>query len=146
MSVSGETPGRKRRLLLPLSEICLLASQIFFERGCDLRGLPHLVRYPVEELPNTRMLTFLNLIFGSDSKESSVVQHGDAVGDAEGAWQLMSHDDHGHLESLLKKENQFIQFSRNNWIEPSGRLVKYKNLRIESNGTRHCSPLLHAPG
>src|SRR6267378_511022 len=146
MSRSGETPGRKPQPLLPLSKICLLAAQIFFERGCDLRGLPHLVRNSVKELPDAWMLTVLDLIFGSDREERSVVQHGNAIGDAEGTRQLMSHDDHGHLKSLLKKENQFIQLCRNNRVKPSGRFVEYKNLRVESNGTRHCSSLLHAPG
>src|SRR6267378_3320570 len=146
MSRSGETPGRKPQPLLPLSKICLLAAQIFFERGCDLRGLPHLVRNSVKELPDAWMLTVSDLIFGSDRQERSVVQHGNAIGDAEGTRQLMSHDDHSHLESLLKKKDQFIQFCRNNWIEPGGRFIEYKNLGIESKRTRHRSPLLHAPG
>src|SRR5713226_4720043 len=146
MSGSGETPGRKRQPLLPLSKICLLAAQIFFERGCDLRGLSHLVRNPVKELPDAWMLSVFHLIFGSDREERSVVQHGNAIGDAEGTRQLMSHDDHGHLKSLLKKENQFIQFCRNNRVKPSGRFVEYENLRIESNSTGHCGPFFHSPG
>src|SRR6266849_93162 len=146
MSESGETQGRKCQLLLPLSQIYLLASQVIFESGSHRRGFPHLVRHTVKELPDARMLAVSDLILGSDCKESPVVQHGDAIGDAEGTWQLMSHDDHGHLECFLEKENQFIQFCRNNRIVSSGWLVEYKNLRIESKGTRHRSPLLHAPG
>src|SRR6267143_4767080 len=134
MSRSGETPGRKCQPLPRLSKICLLAAQIFFERGCDLRGLPHLVRNTVKELPDTWVLTVHDLVFGSDRKEPSVVQHGNAIGDAEGTRQLMSHDDHGHLKSFLKKENQFIQFCRNNRVKSSGRFVEYKNLRVESKG------------
>src|SRR6266849_414699 len=146
MSVSGEMRGRKRQLLLPMSQTCLLASQIFSERGCHFGGFPHLVRNPVKELPYSWMLTVSDLIFCSDSEECAVVQHGDTIGDAEGTRQFMSHDDHGHLERLLKKENQFVQFCRNNRIEPSGRLVEYENLRIESNSTGHRGPFFHAPG
>src|SRR5260370_7880099 len=108
MSVSAETPGRKRQLLLPWSKIRLLASQIFFERGCDLRGLPHLVWNPVKELPDAWVLTVLDLIFGSDREEISVVQHGNAISDAEGTRQLMSHADHTHPKTLLHNNNQFI--------------------------------------
>src|SRR6266436_2639095 len=146
MSGSGETPGRKRQPLLPLSTICLLAAQIFFERGCDLGGFSHLVRNSVKELPDAWMLGVFHLIFGSDREERSVVQHGNAIGDAEGTRQLMCYDDHGHLKSFLKKENQFIQFCRNNRVKSSGGFVEYKNFRVESKGTRHCSPLLHTPG
>src|SRR5207302_3172940 len=107
------------------SQIYLLGSQVSFERGCDARAIPHLVRNPVKELPDAWMLAVFDVIFGSDRKESSVVQHGNAIGDAEGTRQLMSHDDHGHLESLLEKQNQFIQSCRNNRIEPSGTLGEY---------------------
>src|SRR5260370_23148147 len=108
MSVSGEMRGRKRQLLLPLSQTCLLASQIFSERGCHFRGFPHLVRNPVKELPYSWMLTVSDLIFCSDSEECAVVHHGATIGDAEGTRQLMSHDDPVHLDSVLKKPNHSI--------------------------------------
>src|SRR3979490_1775775 len=146
MSVSGEMRGRKRQLLLPLSQTCLLASQIFSERGCHFRGFPHLVRNPIKELPDSWMLTVSDLIFCSGGEKCTFVEHGNTIGDAEGTRQLMSHDDHGQLESLLKKENQFIQFCRNNRIERGGRHAAPERIGIQGYRTGHCGPFFHTPG
>src|SRR5258707_14926207 len=104
MSGSGETPGRKRQPLLPLSTICLLAAQIFFERGCALRGFSHLVRNPVKELPYAWMLGVFHLIFGSYREERSVLQHANALENPEGTRQLLFDDHQGQLKSPVNNE------------------------------------------
>src|ERR1700730_2997352 len=92
------------------------------------------------------MITVSDFILGPYCEEGAVVEHRDAVRDPEGTRQLMSYDNDSHMEGLLKKKNEFIQFGRDNRIKTCGRFVEYKNLRIESKGTSHCGPLLHASG
>src|SRR6266436_4073987 len=101
MPVPRDTRGRRLRLWLPLSPAYLLGLQVFFEVGFHRPGLLGVAGHTIQKLPDAGMFTLADLILSSYRQKRSLVEHRDAVGDAEGAGQLMSHHDHRHLERLL---------------------------------------------
>ena len=86
----------------------------------------------------------LNFFFRSDRAERTLVQHGDAIRDTKCAGHFVGDYNHGHLERLLQKQNQFIQFGGNNGVETGRGLIQNQNLGIEGEGAGYGCTFFHA--
>src|SRR5208282_2399666 len=146
MPGSRNIPGRRPRLLLLYSRVCLRSLQVFAEVSCDCRCLRHIFRNAIEELPHPGILARPDFIFRANRNEPTVVEHRDSVSDSECARQLMSDHDYCHLETLREKKDEFIQFCRDNRIQSGGGLIEHKNLGLKRESACDRSPLLHAAG
>jgi len=82
----------------------------------------------------------VSCLFGMLPREDHKV----SVGDPEGARQLMSHDDDGHLKRPLQDQNDFVQLRGHNGIEAGRGLIENQDFRVEGQGPRYCRPLAHA--
>src|SRR5208282_671756 len=136
-SRSAYTPGapekRERRfrpwLLWSLRH--LRRPQVLFEEGFHQVGGLNGIGHAIKKLADVRILTHPNLFFPSYREKRSLVEHGDAICDSEGARQLMSYHHDRHLECLLQEQNELIQLRRHNRIEAGGGFIKDQDFRIE---------------
>src|SRR5215475_11769151 len=109
----------------------LLTVQIFFEVSGYCGRISYLLGNAIEELPDSGILARPSLVLSSNGDEGSLVEHRNAVGDPESAGHFMSHDDHGHMKCLIQKQNEFVQFCRDNGVKSCRRLIEHQNLRIK---------------
>src|ERR1700683_2044898 len=121
--------GRTLQLSLPWSLVDLLGLHVFFEISRYAGHLRYVFRYAIEKLPHPRILARLDLVFRADRTERTLIEHGDAVCDAERARQFVSNDNDRHLHCFLDEQDQFIELRGNNGIKPRRWLIEHKNLR-----------------
>src|SRR5262249_54842623 len=141
-SIQGQTP----RLLLLWSLVSLLRLHIFFEVGGYCGRFCHVPGNAIEKLADTWILARFYLVSRTHRAERTLIEHGNAIGDAERARQFMGDDDDSHLKCFLQEQNEFIEFRRDDGIKSRRGLVEHENFGTESESARDGSTLLHAAG
>src|SRR6266850_3568715 len=94
-------PERRPRLLLLLSLVFLLTLHVFFEVSGYRRRFRNIPGNTIEELSDSRICARPDFILRSNRAKRALVEHGDAVGDAERARHLVGDDNHCHLEGVI---------------------------------------------
>src|SRR6185437_377112 len=101
-------------------------------------------RNTIEKLAHARLLARFQLFHGAERDYVSLVYQDHAVGDEEGAGELVGDDDNGHSEGFFQFQNQIVDACGDDGIEARGRLVKKENFGIHSQGASDCGALFHA--
>src|SRR5580704_14986635 len=138
-------PGQTLPLWLLCSLMCLRRVQVFSEVLGD-RSSHNVLGNAIKELANTWILARLELVFGTDRAEGTLIEHGNAVRDQECAWQFVGNHDDGHVEGVLEQQNQFVEFRGNDWVKPCRWFIEDQNFRTERDRARNCCTLLHPSG
>src|ERR1700733_15957998 len=98
-----------------------------------MRGYGGRFRYvfgsPVQKLPHRRVLAPFDFVFRADRTERTLIEHGDAVGNAERAWEFVGDHNDRHLQVLLEQKNQFVEFRGNDRIKSSRWFIEYEDFR-----------------
>ena len=74
------------------------------------------------------------------------VKHDATIGDREDRCQFMRHDDKGRTEVVTKIQDQSVEPSRSDRIEPGRRFIEEQQWRIERHGSRDAGAASHAAG
>ena len=76
----------------------------------------------------------------------AIDQDGDAIGRRAQCIEIVGDHEDREPQALLQLANQHIKFGGGYGIEPGGRFVQEKQLRIQRQGARQAGTLAHAPG
>jgi hypothetical protein len=66
-----------------------------------------------------------------DRDHPLVRKHRDAVADGDQCIEIVRDQEHGQVQPLLERADQFIERGRTDWVEAGGRLVEEQQFRIE---------------
>src|SRR6185437_12003823 len=100
-------------------------------------------RNTIEELAHARLLARFQLFHGAERDYVSLVYQYHAIGDQEGAGELVGDDDNGHSEGFFQFQNQIVDACRDDGVEARRRLVKEENFGIHGQGASDCGTLFH---
>ena len=102
------------------------------------------LRPSVQEVLDSLVIYGAQLGRRPDEQNLSLVQHGDTIGDLEGAVQIMGHDDDRRPERVAKLQQQVVDGGRHRGIEAGRRLVAQQDPRIERERPGERRALDHA--
>src|SRR4030095_13443173 len=99
-----------------------------------------------DELPHAWVCVGLELRWRAHGDQRPLVEHRDAIGNAKLAFERMADHENRHAEPTLEEQDQLVEASGDDRIEPGRRLVEDDDVRIQGDRPWDRGSVFYSPG